>query len=297
MYKTLYRCRLIEILQSDSYRSLSRDSNFNSLLNLVSKFEANKHKDGPKHHENFIRIIGNGNSGSPKSFLLFADRRSYLFNCGESTSRILKEMNVIKDLDDVEVLLTRSTWTECFSGIFGLIYTLTSLGKYSFIRFHSPFDMPKFLFDTYHLLKLKSTRFERHDYANKGAFHSNSVKIECLKFNSVHGYYLILNSHKTTMSRILVIDIPTHRILNEFINSQISMKIDLFVHLSPNEILFDEKYVNYVRHISNKSTKHLVFDENEFNLASKQIYLQQTFLNELNQFIFPMLPFEKPKSK
>lgn len=181
-------------------KNLSNKNNFDELLNLINKAESSKNEinTNQKMHKNehFIRVIGNGNMKSPKSFILHSAGERFLFNCGESTSRILLEMQEIKGkATNINILLTRSSWNQCFSGVFSLIHTFIKYCECSTICFHSPFhDVNKFIYDTYHLLKLSSIRFEQHDYkTSKNIFFKNNIQVKCLPFSTSHGYLLTLN--------------------------------------------------------------------------------------------------------
>lgn len=290
------------------YRHLSSSRNFNDILKLLDKFEASKcspqssqatNTDNRLHEESFIRIIGNGNSGSPKSFLLHTNGQKFLVNCAESTSRILMEASEIDKMKELDIVLTRSTWNNCFSGIFGMIYSLTnSQNKTSNIRFHASFDVPNFLYSTYHLLKLKSIHFELHDYKKLGPFSSKNIQLQHLPLSSVYAYLFTFNLKG--MNKMLVLDIPDKNELNHVVlnnSSLVKDHIDLFVHLSPNEITNERKYIDFVKQISDRRTRHLVFDETRPNLVSEKIYLQQIFLNQLDTFIFPQLPYSPQTEK
>lgn len=287
-------------------RKYSNETDFEKLFNLVEKFNKNdQHSTQNNNSEGFIRVIGNGYSGSPKSLLLQWGGRKFLINCGEGTSRILMEM---RELDatrtsQLDVLLTRSTWSECFSGLFGLIYTLITQQKCATVRFHAPFDAPKFLYDTFHLLRLNSILFEQHDYESGGAFcaSSSGVRIDRLLAPSLSAYLFTLSSPGDTtsvMSRVLVIDCPSRRQIDELSATAAWTCItheppDLIAHLSSNRVFNHPEYINHIRNICGDKTRHLVFDETSPNLVSQQIYLQQLFLNELNNYCFPLLPFKK----
>lgn len=202
------------------------------------------------------------------------------------------EMNQFEQLKHLDVLFTRSTWNRCFSGVFGLIYKMITQNKQRSpsIRFHAPFDTTKFLYDTYHLLNMSSIRVKQF---NKDTFvdSKSNIKIDRLKFSSqVFGYLVTIGSS----CRILVVDLPTSNLLEKLRLD--SVKIDLIVHLSSNKILQDKKCIKFVNRISGKHTKHLVFDESSTNIVSEQIYLNQSFLNNLDRHIFPLLPIQKSKS-
>lgn len=302
---SLFLCRFCLINQNKQIRvALSQSSSdFKKLLSLVDKTRSPSHQDEnlplPSSSPPSIRVIGNGYAGSPKSLLINAgDGRKYLVNCGESTSRVLTETRELDEIKDLDVVLTRSTWTHSLSGIFGLIYSLTCLNKSasSSIRFHAPFDTPRFLYDTFHTLKLKSIRFDRHD---KRVLHANksSVRIEHLPIfsNDVYAYLFTLDNNMV----VLVVDLPEPKHLDKFADkysSELKQRgVDVFVHLSPSSVLTSWKYKQTVEKMCRgreDSARHLVFDESSFNLVSKDVYVQQTFLNRLDSFVFPLLyPF------
>lgn len=270
-------------------RKETTGSEFDNLINLIDKSQLNTKKKHSKTSDesNSIRIVGNGYLGSPKSFILnHSSGRRFLFNCAEDTSRILMEMNQFEQLKHLDVLFTRSTWNRCFSGVFGLIYKMITQNKQRSpsIRFHAPFD-------TYHLLNMSSIRVKQF---NKNTFvdSKSNIKIDRLKFSSeVFGYLVTIESS----CRILVVDLPSLKLLEKSIRLD-SVKIDLIAHLSSNQILKDEKYLKFVNRISGQHTKHLVFDESSTNIVSEQIYLNQSFLNNFDRVIFPLLPIQKTKS-
>lgn len=314
-------------------RRLESSSSFGELLSLVDRVEKNKTSAKKASHSRcssspLIRIVSNGYSGSPKSFLFICNgvgnngeqlEQKFLVNCGEGTSRILTDMGELGNNNNgknLNIVLTRSTWNGCFSGLFGIVYSLTSTTisaskspSSSSICFHSPFDTPRFLYDTYHLLKLQRIRFERHEYrGGQNFFHTNKndLQIRALSVRNVYVYLFTFVADKR-QRRLLVLDLPDREHLDEFARRYTELldpisHIDVFAHMSPSEVFSSREYIQIIdrlihrRRDDDDDVEHLIFDENRPNMVSKNIYLQQTFLNQLDSYVFPLLPTRPFKS-
>lgn len=178
------------------------DQTFSQVESLIDKFKSkpivNKKRSSvassadplitnDTSHDNYmIRVIGNGHSGTPKSILLQVNGQSYLFNCGESTSRIIVDMNLRGKLAKLNnVFFTRGSWTDCVSGVFELLYRLINDFKLDQVKFHAPFPIESFLYQVYNLLCIKNVDFEQHEYnsANKFTYSHGDIKVEVLYLN------------------------------------------------------------------------------------------------------------------
>ncbi|CAF0755136.1 unnamed protein product [Didymodactylos carnosus] len=88
-----------------------------------------------------LQVVANGYAGTKKSVLLSTDQTNYLFNCGESTQRILTEKNGwdMKFSKISQLFVTRKSW-DTLGGIVGLCISLKE-SKSTDITFHAPCDM------------------------------------------------------------------------------------------------------------------------------------------------------------
>lgn len=290
----------IPISSKTTPKTKTTSSNIDDLLSLIDRASKDKTTGQSNYSFPFIRIVSNGYLGSPKSFLLFMGEQKFLFNCAESTSRLLGDMGELNQIQHLNILLTRSTWNSCFSGLMSMIYSLRYQKKHTSICFHAPFNTPGFLYDTFHLLKLESIKFEQHEYetpqvqVDERLFSSHGLEIKHMRILTVYGYLVKIKSVNSETKKLLVIDLPDLEHLDKFIEQSrtlVESNVDFFMHLSPGHLLSNSKYVKRVREISSEQTRHFVFDENQPNLVSKNIYLQQTFLNQLNSYVFPLLKF------
>ena len=131
------QCHLMYSKRKIKSSSLNR-SDFDDLLQSVKQFTNNAHT------ESHLRILGNGNHGSPKSVLLDINKNKYLFNCGEGIARILIELNMIEELKHLHhIFLTNNSWTEVFSGVMDLIQLMPTKAQSTI--FHAPFKPVHFL--------------------------------------------------------------------------------------------------------------------------------------------------------
>jgi ribonuclease Z len=192
------KCQLNNICRSKllSTSCVDLSSNFEKIANLIDKFEAKASRSNELVDKNqqtikqpvkyFIHIIGNGNNGTAKSFVLHVNDNKYLFNCGEGVARILTEIGYNSPPHYAKfnnVFLTKLSWTENISGLFGFIYTLMRQAKPKAIRFHSPFNVQSFLYRVFHLLNIKETQFVQHNYDQQNKFiHNDDFEAEVLRF-------------------------------------------------------------------------------------------------------------------
>ncbi len=308
------KCHQIKI-----YRSLSKATEFDDLLSTLEKLDKSPNNLVDKMSPSYLRIIGTGNHGSPKSFMLVIDQRKYLFNCGEGVSRILKEMGYTKlgDLEGLEnIFFTNSSWHGCFSGTLNFLNEIVRHTKK--LTIHSPFDAVEFINDSfgdlYQLKSAKITKLEQHDYTKNREYSHESLSVKNFKLNDVNVYLISLTSKEfktksierisktdlvplknSQFYKILVVDFPTLEYLETFENDsrnyiQEFADLDLIVHMSPSEIFKSQNYRRFFEKIG--CHKNIYLDETEANLISREIYQKQSILNQINGWIFPLLPFK-----
>jgi ribonuclease Z len=190
IHRNISRClssNLVERLGTKSKNFKNEKSKQNSIKSIDSE-------------RYMIRVLGNGNHGTPKSVLLQVKNKKYLFNCGEGVSRILLELGFIKNLADLnDIFITKCSWNDTIAGIFGLIHTLTSYTHSGYINFHSPFEMRSFLFKVFHLLRIKNIRFSQINYSANESYEDESVKVEALKLKPKNEYRIINKPTRKTV--------------------------------------------------------------------------------------------------
>jgi ribonuclease BN (tRNA processing enzyme) len=305
-----------------SLTSLSKMTEFDDLLSTLEKLDKSSDNLVDNISSLYLRIIGTGNHGSPKSFMLVIDQKKYLFNCGEGASRILKEMGY-KKLGLENIFFTNSSWHDCFSGTLNLLNEIFQCTKE--LTIHSPFDAVEFIKDTfgdlYQLKTAKNIKLEQYDYAKNKEFSNESLNVKTFKLNDVNAYLITLTSKEFKSDKIktrsierfshskkdldplknlqfykiLVVDLPSLEYLEIFEknsrNQELS-NLDLIVHMSPSKILKSQNYRRFFEKIGRKNKINIYLDETETNLISREIYQKQSILNQINGWIFPLLPFK-----
>ena len=282
-------------------------SEFDDLLKTIDATDLEELKKDKasttKLSESYLRIIGNGNHGSPKSFLLVVNQKKYIFNCGEGISRILMEMGYTKLENFNNLFFTNSSWNECFSGTLNLINEILKHNEE--LTFHSPFKAVDFIEETFSdLLQLKTAKNRKllqYDYASTNDFRSDNLSVKNIKLKDVSAYLISINNEVNKFLKILVVDFPNLGYLELFsknpeFNTKNMSDLDFILHISPKNVVKSGKYMTFFENIGNKTKKNLYLDESENNLISKEIYKKQLILNKLNETIFPMIPLDLEKT-
>jgi ribonuclease Z len=198
-----------------------------------------------------------------------------------------------------DLFITRRDWNECCSGLLGLIYTMSKYSKLTFpsLNLHAPFDLKSsFVSKVFHLLDIRKN-FKLNQIKNNNIYKLNEkTEIEIIdlkhKNESVYSYLITIRISNRYNRKILILDLPIRDYLS-ILQKNINANIDLIVHMSPSDLVNNLEYKKTIETITDSKTKHVYLNEKTSNLISKEIYLNQLLLNELDNDIFPVLPFSQ----
>ena len=126
-----------------------------------------------------LKVISNGYAGSPKSFFLGTSTKNYLFNIGEGFQRLIGQSR-LKITSLSNVFLTRKS-LDCIGGFVGA--TLTLRETLSSVRLHGPFDIQKFIKETFPLGSLAVINITQHDYEKNDTFKDEIGSVKAILLN------------------------------------------------------------------------------------------------------------------
>ena len=84
----------------------------------------------------FLSVIGNGAPGCSKSLYLHTDHNRYLFNCGETSQKVITEYVGSNSLSQLtNIFVTSKTWNN-IGGLPGMCLSIRGAGSPD-VRYHS----------------------------------------------------------------------------------------------------------------------------------------------------------------
>lgn len=159
----------------------------NEKINKKQKFEKFNANKATNSSENSItanlnspfklKVISNGYLNTPKSFLLQGISKNYLFNCGESTQRIMGESKL--KLSKLEHLfITRKSW-DCVGGLVGLLLSFQDTNNY--IGIHAPFEIKNALQNTMKYAHLLFPSMQQYSYDMNKPFEDGILSVKAIE--------------------------------------------------------------------------------------------------------------------
>ena len=124
-----------------------------------------------------LSVIGNGAPGCSKSLYLHTDHNRYLFNCGETSQKVITEYVGSNSLSQLtNIFVTSKTWNN-IGGLPGMCLSIRGAGSPD-VRLHGPVGIMKMYEATENFVILFDFRVMYHNPENEPVYSDSAITVK-----------------------------------------------------------------------------------------------------------------------